>query len=413
MYRAVPSSAWLNHCLLFAGCESVTTTTTMFEKLRPASPSSYDPPPGPPPSAAQRQSQLHPSNPYYAAPPAPPAPPAVVPTAPPPSYEASTSGREEQHPEWTLIPDSSLGPPPPALGYDASPTANASSSDADAAVAWTRAHPLYRPQRYSDAQLDAARRGLVALLPPPPPPPPPREQQHSSKGWLKKSKAKGTNDSVELIPQPLPGHYIVRTRGYCPDTTLLSNLPLYAARFDSPLLTHEAKIVYYEVRVADAATTSALDHQTPQDQGTIALGFAAPPYPASRLPGWQRGSLAVHSDDGRKYINDMWGGADFVAPFRAGDVVGLGIVFVENDGDDGARDAAATDHRPPLGITVFFTRNGRREGAWDGNGALDACCEEGLAGLRGESDLYAAVGVCGQVECEVLLRRDAWAFRGF
>jgi len=39
------------------------------------------------------------------------------------------------------------------------------------------------------------------------------------------------------------------------------------------------------------------------------------------MPGWQRGSLAVHGDDGRKYINDSWGGKDFTSSFKEGETL--------------------------------------------------------------------------------------------
>lgn len=59
----------------------------------------------------------------------------------------------------------------------------------------------------------------------------------------------------------------------------------------------------------------------------VAVGFVGCPYPGFRLPGWNRGSLGVHSDDGRRYCNDSYGGKDFTMPFREGEVVGIGMCF--------------------------------------------------------------------------------------
>lgn len=59
----------------------------------------------------------------------------------------------------------------------------------------------------------------------------------------------------------------------------------------------------------------------------VALGYCAKPYPTWRLPGWERASLGVHGDDGRRFVNDTWGGKDFTAKFVEGETVGIGIDF--------------------------------------------------------------------------------------
>ena len=56
-----------------------------------------------------------------------------------------------------------------------------------------------------------------------------------------------------------------------------------------------------------ASSTAPTARPREAEQSGAALGFVAPPYPPFRLPGWQRGSLAVHSDDGRRYVaNENW-----------------------------------------------------------------------------------------------------------
>jgi len=94
-----------------------------------------------------------------------------------------------------------------------------------------------------------------------------------------------------------------------------------------PLYGPPDEIYYYQVRIiAKAAKT------------VIAVGFATRPYPGFRLPGWDPISIGYHSDDGRKFISDAFGGRDYAIAYGKGDVIGVGV-------------------RPRDGL-VFFTRNG-------------------------------------------------------
>jgi opacity protein-like surface antigen len=147
----------------------------------------------------------------------------------------------------------------------------------------------------------------------------------------------------------------------------------------------------------------------------IAIGFVAPPYPTFRLPGWQRGSLAVHGDDGRKYVNDTYGGVDFTSAFKPGEVVGIGMKFSLPRNPPSYDQSSSTQQRGVgmLDIAVFFTRNGVRDGGWDGNEELDERCEGGAVGLKGECDLYAAVGVFGSVDFEVFFSPEDWLYNPF
>lgn len=67
----------------------------------------------------------------------------------------------------------------------------------------------------------------------------------------------------------------------------------------------------------------------------IAIGYCAKPYPGWRLPGWERASLGVHGDDGRRFVNDTWGGKDFTTGFAPGETVGIGMVLKVPSGDAG------------------------------------------------------------------------------
>ena len=73
----------------------------------------YEPPPGPPPRREE----------------------SADPQGPPPSYP-DTSAEPPPYHDWTIIPDTSLLPPPPGIRHGESPSGNASTSDADRALEW-------------------------------------------------------------------------------------------------------------------------------------------------------------------------------------------------------------------------------------------------------------------------------------
>ncbi|KAJ8359130.1 hypothetical protein SKAU_G00156550 [Synaphobranchus kaupii] len=87
---------------------------------------------------------------------------------------------------------------------------------------------------------------------------------------------------------------------------------------------------YFEVEIMDAG-----------EKCYIALGLARRDYPKNRHPGWSRGSVAYHADDGKIFhgsgVGDPFGPRCF-----EGDIMGCGIMFPrdyfldsEDDSDDG------------------------------------------------------------------------------
>lgn len=61
---------------------------------------------------------------------------------------------------------------------------------------------------------------------------------------------------------------------------------------------------------------------------------------------------------------------------------------------------------------VFFTRNGKRNGGWAIDEELDRDDQsEGTQGLNGDMDLYAAIGLFGEVEFQVVFTPQQWMFR--
>ena len=303
-------------------------------------------------------------------------PPSQPPQQPPPSWDPPP------YHDWTVIPDTALIPPPPSIGYDSSPTGNATAEDADRALEWTDAHPLWPPQKIAPATHAAIQNGQLALL-------------------------KAPTYVGDLLPQRQAGHWRCRTYAKCKESSILTNLPSYSASLDSPLTTQRTKTIYFELKITGVGRGGSSLEEA--DAG-IAIGYVAPPYPTFRLPGWERGSLGVHGDDGRKYVNDGSGGIDFTTAFVAGETVGIGMTFSVPTSPPSYEQM---QQQPTLDIEVFFTRNGKRTGGWNGNEELDEKSEGGNVGLRGECDLFPAIGVFGGVDFEVFFHPSQWLYNPY
>jgi hypothetical protein len=160
----------------------------------------------------------------------------------------------------------------------------------------------------------------------------------------------------------------------------------------SPLSPANAprKTIYYEVQLSP--------HGNPRTGDIcLALGFTALPYPSFRMPGWHRGSLAVHGDDGHRFINDRWGGKAFTTPFARGERLGIGMAF------------SVVNSR--IETDVFFTRQGCEVGRWNLHEETDAQQDLPVTGLEGYHDLSCAIGTSGQTDFEVLFDPARWMFR--
>lgn len=184
--------------------------------------------------------------------------------------------------------------------------------------------------------------------------------------------------------------WTLRTDARNYDNTITVQPPLYAAVRDDPRATGRPWTVYFEVRLLKDLGPEA----------GVGIGFVALPYPAFRMPGWHRGSLAVHSDDGRKYVNDPWGGVDFVQPWGRTGVVGIGMTFSASKGGSNG-----------IGAEVFFTRNGSVEARWDVNEERDQQRDLEPIGVQGRHDLVAAVGSFQKTELEVVLDPRDWLYQ--
>ena len=317
----------------------------------PGPPPSHDfaPPPGPPPSKANLD---------YTAPP----------PGPPPSAKAS-------HDWEAAVPDTSLFPPPPAIfsGFYQSPTSNATEAEAEAGEQWCRDFPLTAPLSLDVPALAALRTSDIRLMTP----------------------ATGFRGTLSWTA---PGVWSGATDPAATDSCIIGYPPLYSVREHSPLVAGRPRTVYYEVTVKGGGGGNPFHHSSATSEVNLALGFTALPYPSFRMPGWHRGSLAVHGDDGHKFINDRWGGKSFTEPFKRGETYGIGMTFRVVDGGR-------------LETEVFFTRQGRLSGSWNLHEETDAEEDLPVTGLEGYHDLSCAVGTYKAVAFDVVFDPARWLYK--
>lgn len=261
------------------------------------------------------------------------------------------------------MPDTSLFPPPPLIfsGYDASPANNATEEEAEAGEDWCRQYPMVRPIVLDQPGKNALQSNNFRLLEP-----------------------AGFNGSLNFLAL---GHWEGHTNKNSPDRCIIGYPPLYVVNEHDPTATNQPKTIYYEVTIRRNSPTI-----------NLALGFTALPYPSFRLPGWHRGSLGVHGDDGHKYINDRWGGKDFTTEYRAGDTYGIGMTFTPTG-----------THRPR--VDIFFTKNGKRTGGWDLHEETDAEQDLPVTGLEGFHDVSCAIGAFDATSFEVVFDPSKWLYR--
>ncbi|KAK4129763.1 hypothetical protein N657DRAFT_668655 [Parathielavia appendiculata] len=325
----------------------------------------FAPPPGPPPSHRYHDGD------DFAPPPGPPpshhAHNDLSYMAPPPGPPPTES--KPKHDWESVVPDTSLFPPPPNIfaGFDRSPAHNATEEEAEAGERWCAQHPLTAPITLDGPAVAALNAHNPRLM-----------QPDTFRGTLVCT---------------APGLWNVATDSRARDSTIIAYPPLYTVTQHSPLSPTNStrqKTIYYEVQLTP--------HSNPRKGDIcVALGFAALPYPSFRMPGWHRGSLAVHGDDGHKFVNDRWGGKSFTEPFAPGERLGIGMRFREVGGR--------------IETEVFLTRQGREVGRWNLHEETDAEEDLPVTGLEGYHDLSCAVGTSGQTGLEVVFDPGRWLFR--
>jgi hypothetical protein len=306
---------------------------------------------------------------------------------PPPSYEASQSsahssaqGIPPPYHNWQeAVPDTSTFPPPPITGYYCSGTGNASEDDAQRAHDFCDNTPLWLPERPSPTVYGSVCEHDIR---------PVRQREY-----------------IGELSSSGRGLWRGRTVDRNGDCLVLSHLPLYFAAEDSPFIREKRKVIYFEVKLLGLRAGPGSD----SDSSGFSIGFVAGPYPSWRSPGWERGSLGIFSDDGCRFVNDSWGGRDFTSPIEVGETVGLGMIFTIPENPLAMADALF-EGRKRCQVEVFFTRSGRRVGAWNLHEETDE--ESGsIEGLEGDFDLYGAVGLFGGVDFEAYFDPAAWLWK--
>lgn len=280
--------------------------------------------------------------------------------------------------DWQIVPDTAGLPPPPVQAFLYSNTGNAPVEEAEAAHDFCDRVPLKPPVKPSPSDYQAAQKvGFKPIKP--------RTYIGSlfscDGNWRWKGvTVEGARDSI-----------------------LWTDKPMYYALEDSPLITERRKTIYFEIKL-----NGLFDKSSPETPG-FSIGYIALPYPSWRAPGWERGSLAVFSDDGCRYINDSFGGKQFTTQFRLGETVGLGMTFypVGEEPSVASPQPPAYGNARPFAVEVFFTRDGRLEGKWNLHEERDADHGD-VAGLEGNYDLHGAIGVFGGVEFEAVFNRSGW-----
>lgn len=105
---------------------------------------------------------------------------------------------------------------------------------------------------------------------------------------------------------------------------------------------------YFEVEIVD-----------PGEKCYIALGLARKDYPKNRHPGWSRGSVAYHADDG-KIFHGSGMGDPFGPRCYKGDIMGCGIMFPRDyilDSEGDSDDSCDTVILSPTARAVRNVRN--------------------------------------------------------
>ncbi|RCI13019.1 hypothetical protein L249_0205, partial [Ophiocordyceps polyrhachis-furcata BCC 54312] len=291
-------------------------------------------------------------------------PPPGRPPQPSTSTLTLTSTSDPSTHDWqTAVPDTSLFPAPPTYfgAHERSPASNADEADAEAGDAWCRYYPLAEPLSMAVVPTEH-----VQLLMP-----------FEFHGSIREFRDGGG------------GRWRVTTDVRSPDRCIIGYPPLYLAgkKQDAAKKTTKSTTttIYYEARLLPTSRNISL-----------ALGFTALPYPSFRMPGWHRGSLAIHGDDGRRYVNDSYGGKDFTTAFRRGATYGVGLVI---------------NHLDRGSSSVFFTCDGGVVGRWLLFEETDAEDDSAVVGLEGMHDVCCAVGTFDALDFELVFDSERWLYR--
>ena len=182
-------------------------------------------------------------------------------------------------------------PPPPTIHYEHSHVNNAPRGNETRGHDFCKHNSLWSPRQYDQQSQTNIQHGRTHLA--------------------IDSFSRGPSKHNGLVQQ-------LSSRGRDEYRTFFSDKPLYSAVYSHPYTAKQKFTAYYEIRVLEMDSRN----------GGIALGFVALPYPNFRLPGWERASMAIHGDDGHRFINDTFGGTEFTKSFKKGEAIGIGMEFI-------------------------------------------------------------------------------------
>lgn len=202
-------------------------------------------------------------------------------------------------------------------------------------------------------------------------------------------------------PHPEPG-WRVATKPRSPESCFVTTRPLYSARHHSPHVTGRPFTIYYEGEIRPGNS---------EDSVCLALGFVAGRDRASRMPGFERGSIGIHCRDGSLYVNNNLLENAATAVFEPGQQVGIGMTFSKSDCNAQLVDDAqpSTASSSSINVEVFLSRDEKKVGSWN-LGELRQLGGLPFEGLEGTHDLYAAVGTSREVNVDILFEKRDWRY---
>ncbi|KAI9785345.1 MAG: hypothetical protein M1839_000363 [Geoglossum umbratile] len=212
------------------------------------------------------------------------------------------------------------------------------------------------------------------------------------------------------ISQPYllwPG-WRVTTQSRSPESCFITSIPLYSARFHSPLDTDRPFTVYFEAAIR-------LGNGNDEDGVCLALGFVAGRDRACRMPGFEQGSIGIHCRDRQLYLNNCPVENTGSAPFEPGQHLGIGMTFSRRDGEtqqvDDAHAQLPLASSSSINVEVFLSRDRKKAGCWNLKDFLGKLDGLPLEGLEGNHDLYAAVGTVGKADVDIYFNCEDWRAR--
>ncbi|KAI9348497.1 hypothetical protein BDR26DRAFT_892064 [Obelidium mucronatum] len=154
---------------------------------------------------------------------------------------------------------------------------------------------------------------------------------------------------------------------------------------------------YFEVKILRNRSGSVNDDNAPEfhgmDVGFLAIGLALRPYSPFYHVGWDFGSFAYHSDDGKLFDGAGQGGFEWGEAYTVGDVIGCGLT--------------------PAG-DIYFTKNGVRVGPKrelkTADGTLTAVVGVIPAGYYGWR-LHPTISACHLWEVEVNFGENEFQYK--